>query len=83
MAITTPLKIYCYYGISCGLQPDCSIKTPTTYVISDVELVAAAADSAADHETKNPDTGANDVVGVAAALAVVSLLAAGAVSLKK
>ena len=43
----------------------------------DVEIVAAA------EETKNPDTGANDVVGVAAALAVVSLVAAGAVSLKK
>ena len=43
----------------------------------DVEIVAGA------EETKNPDTGANDVVGVAAALAVVSLVAAGAVSLKK
>ena len=49
-----------------------------TLVISDVEIVAAA-----EEETKNPDTGANDVVGVAAALAVVSLVAAGAVSLKK
>ena len=48
-----------------------------TIVVSDVELVAA------EEETKNPDTGANDVVGVAAALAVVSLVAAGAVSLKK
>jgi hypothetical protein len=46
-------------------------------IVTDVEIVAAAAD------TKNPDTGANDVVGVAAALAVVSLVAAGAVSLKK
>ncbi len=52
-------------------------KSPASYVISDVELVAA------EEETKNPDTGANDVVGVAAALAVVSLVAAGAVSLKK
>ena len=49
-----------------------------TIVITDVEIVAAA-----EEETKNPDTGANDVVGVAAALAVVSLVAAGAVSLKK
>lgn len=45
-------------------------------VVTDVEIAAAA-------DTKNPDTGANDVVGVAAALAVVSLVAAGAVSLKK
>jgi len=46
-------------------------------IVTDVEIAAAGAD------TKNPDTGANDVVGVAAALAVVSLVAAGAVSLKK
>jgi hypothetical protein len=46
-------------------------------IVTDTEIVAGAAD------TKNPDTGANDVVGVAAALAVVSLVAAGAVSLKK
>ena len=46
-------------------------------LVSDVEIVAA------EEDTKNPDTGANDVVGVAAALAVVSLVAAGAVSLKK
>ena len=48
-----------------------------TIVVVDEEIVLAA------EETKNPDTGANDVVGVAAALAVVSLVAAGAVSLKK
>jgi len=66
-----------------------STKAPATYVISDKELVAGSqtkdASSAADttKKTKNPDTGANDVVGVAAALAVVSLVAAGAVSLKK
>ena len=47
-------------------------------IITDTEIVLAA-----EEETKNPDTGANDVVGVAAALAVVSLVAAGAVSLKK
>lgn len=59
------------------------------YVISDKALVAEA-DEAEDKdkadettESKNPDTGANDVVGVAVALAAVSLVAAGAVSLKK
>ena len=64
----------------------------TSYVISDKELVAEAdepADDTADEPatddttTQNPDTGANDVVGVAVALAAVSLVAAGAVSLKK
>ena len=63
-----------------------------SYVISDKELVAEAdepADDTADEPaaddttTQNPDTGANDVVGVAVALAAVSLVAAGAVSLKK
>lgn len=54
-------------------------RTLGAYVISDIKLVNAAT----TEETKNPDTGANDVVGVAVALAVVSLVAAGAVSLKK
>ena len=58
-------------------------KSPKSYVISDKELVAADEDEAGDKTDENPDTGANDVVGVAAALAVVSLVAAGAVSLKK
>jgi len=48
-----------------------------TIIVTDVEIVLA------DEETKNPDTGANDVVGIAAALAVTSLVAAAAVSLKK
>lgn len=61
-----------------------------SYVISDKELVAEADEPAEDDKpatddttTQNPDTGANDVVGVAVALAAVSLVAAGAVSLKK
>ena len=33
--------------------------------------------------TTNPGTGANDVVGVAAALAVVALVSGAAISLKK
>lgn len=41
----------------------------------------SGSDSSSDE--KNPDTGANDVVGVAVALAVISLAAAGAVTLKK
>jgi|GEM_PF-1548169 len=59
-------------------------KAPTNYVIADKELLAGAetADTAKD-AAKNPDTGANDLVGVAAALAVVSLVAGAAVSLKK
>ena len=51
-----------------------------SYVFSDKELASAVS---ADEKPANPDTGANDVVGIATALAVVSLVAAGAVSLKK
>ncbi len=62
--------------------------SPTDYVISDTELVAA--DELTDGDTtdpdyveENPDTGASDVVGIAAALSVLSLVAIGAVSLRK
>lgn len=50
------------------------------YVVSDVELEVAAAGSA---QETNPGTGANDMVNVAVAMAVVSLAAAGAVAFKK
>ena len=40
-------------------------------------------DVADDGTTTNPGTGANDVVGVAAALAVVALVSGAAISLKK
>lgn len=60
------------------------IRASVSYVVSDIELkVGASAEGGATAGTDNPDTGANDVVGIAAALAVVSLVAAGAVSLKK
>lgn len=62
------------------------VRTSTSYVISDIELETVSTDEGVENETPevtNPDTGANDVVGIAAALAVVSLVAAGAVSLKK
>ena len=70
-----------------------------SYVISDVELVGAAideevpgesdtevpgeSDTTTDDGRDNPETGANDMVNVAAAMAVVSLAAAGAVAFKK
>ena len=57
------------------------LKTRTlgSYVFSDKKLSVSA--PAAGSE--NPDTGANDVVGIAAALAAVALVSAAAVSLKK
>lgn len=60
------------------------VRSAVQYVISDIELDTTAVDTGdGDTTTENPATGANDVVGVATALAVVSLVAAGAVSLKK
>ena len=57
------------------------LKTRTlgSYVMSDKPLVSTAAAETPD----NPDTGANDVVGIATALAAVALVSAAAVSLKK
>lgn len=70
-----------------------STKTPGSYVISDATLKNAGStgsDSSgsgssgtAGGNVNNPDTGANDVVGVAIALAVVSLISVAAISLKK
>jgi len=85
-------KIYTWDGVKltpCKYEWDSingvykwSTKTPGAYVISDQELIAA--DEAKDTaETKNPDTGAADMTGVAVALAAVSLLAGAAVSLRK
>ena len=54
------------------------VRTLGTYVISDTKLNVSAAAG-----TENPDTGANDVVGIATALAAVALVSAAAVSLKK
>ena len=54
------------------------VRTLGAYVISDTKLSVET--TAADG---NPDTGANDVVGIATALAAVALVSAAAVSLKK
>ena len=55
-----------------------------TYVFSDKALpVDAADDTTPGGNVTNPDTGANDVVGIATALAAVALVSAAAVSLKK
>ena len=56
-------------------------RTLGSYVFSDVELDTVT--ESADDVVDNPDTGANDVVGIAAALGVVALVSAAAVSLKK
>ena len=50
-------------------------------IVTDKALTATG--TAAGSTTTNPGTGANDVVGVAAALAVVALVSGAAISLKK
>ena len=52
-------------------------------IITDGPLTASAAGTTEGGTTTNPGTGANDVVGVAAALAVVALVSGAAISLKK
>ena len=54
-------------------------RTLGSYVFSDKKLNVATTSTG----TNNPDTGANDVVGIATALAAVALVSAAAVSLKK
>ncbi len=56
------------------------------YVVSDMEVEIAAeevVEEAPSTDKANPETGANDFVGAAVALAVVSVAAAGALALKK
>lgn len=55
---------------------------PGTLVMSDKPLPVGTVETT-DPTPANPDTGANDVVGIATALAAVALVSAAAVSLKK
>lgn len=65
------------------------LKTRTlgSYVISDMTLRGASSNTDNDDTDNdgavNPDTGANDIAGIAAALAAVSLISAAAIGLKK
>ena len=63
------------------------LKTRTlgSYVISDKALKNVSGTTVTDptETPTNPDTGANDIVGIATALAAVALVSAAAVSLKK
>lgn len=57
-------------------------RTLGQYVVSTEKLSNASGEDTTE-EVDNPDTGANDVVGIAAALGAVALVSAAAVSLKK
>ncbi len=77
---------YCYNGVN---KKDGWVITTDElgyYVISDEELVVEEEEVEApvvEDNKANPETGANDFVGAAVALAVVSVAAAGALALKK
>ena len=61
-----------------------TFNVPTFSWIFSVEgTIAGAATETGTETTTNPGTGANDVVGVASALAVVALVSGAAISLKK
>ena len=60
---------------------DKSLKSPSGSTSGDSG--SGSSGSGSNDPVKNPDTGANDVMGLAAALAAVSLVSAAAVSLKK
>ena len=63
------------------MAAEASAKLDGVVILSDKALTTAA--TAGSGSTTNPGTGANDVVGVAAALAVVALVSGAAISLKK
>ena len=58
-------------------------RTLGTYIVTDDEIEAASAETETDGDKENPETGSVDFVNVAVALGAVSLVAAGAVALKK
>lgn len=58
-------------------------RTLGSYVFSTEALKSPAGNSTDDKNDKNPDTGANDLTGMATALALASMVSAAAVSLKK
>ena len=61
---------------------DGSVTSPILKFFTDDEIEAAADETETD-DKENPETGSADFVNVAVALGAVSLVAAGAVSLKK
>ena len=64
---------------------DKEVPTGDTYTVPGAPIIIynPTEDTPKANDQKNPSTGANDFVGVAAALAVVSLLGAAAVIRKK
>lgn len=65
------------------VKPETSYTVPGTITIIVPSEGGSTTTTPSTDNTKNPSTGANDFVGVAAAMAVVSLLGAAAVIRKK
>ena len=70
-------------GVMSFTVPAMSYVIVTTEVLAPSGTASTGTTTPATPGTTNPGTGANDVVGVAAALAVVALVSGAAISLKK
>ena len=70
-------------GVATATVPAYSATFVYDGTLANVSATVGAAPAGSPGTTTNPGTGANDVVGVAAALAVVALVSGAAISLKK
>ena len=72
-----------YFELSKGYIADAEENGTYALISADIELIEVEEEATEEETKENPSTGANDFVGAAVALAVVSVAAAGALALKK
>ena len=70
-------------GVATAKVPAYSAVVLYNGALKNVSSISGTTTGSTGSTTTNPGTGANDVVGVAAALAVVALVSGAAISLKK
>ena len=71
------------YVLAKGYIADAEENGTYALISADIELIEVEEEATKEENKENPSTGANDFVGAAVALAVVSVAAAGALALKK
>ena len=71
------------YVLAKGYIADAEENGTYALISADIELIEVEEEATEEGTKENPSTGANDFVGAAVALAVVSVAAAGALALKK
>ena len=71
------------YVLAKGYIADAEENGTYALISADIELIEVEEEATEEETKENPSTGANDFVGAAVALAVVSVAAAGALALKK